>query len=45
MAEHKLVHRFIRTIARLAFESFFMELRVIGGENVPKTGPIIVYVP
>ncbi|CAA7263179.1 unnamed protein product [Cyclocybe aegerita] len=38
----KALHRLIRFIARLAVNSFFTEVRVIGGENVPKDGPIIV---
>jgi len=40
----KFLYKFIRNIAYLATESFFTEVRVIGGENVPKDGPIIVYV-
>jgi len=40
----KALHRLIRFISGLAVTSFFTEVRVIGGENVPKTGPIIVYV-
>lgn len=44
MTDYKILHRIIRGMARLVVESFFMELKVIGGENVPKTGPIIVYV-
>ncbi|KAF9452363.1 glycerol-3-phosphate-acyltransferase [Macrolepiota fuliginosa MF-IS2] len=42
MSDYKLLHRIIRGTARLAVGSFFTELRVIGGENVPKEGPIIV---
>jgi 1-acyl-sn-glycerol-3-phosphate acyltransferase len=45
MTEYKPLHRAIRGLASWAVDSFFTELRVIGGENVPKTGPIIVYVP
>lgn len=37
-------HRIIRRIASWAVYSFFTEVRVIGGENVPLNGPIIVYV-
>ncbi|KAJ2931481.1 hypothetical protein H1R20_g5595, partial [Candolleomyces eurysporus] len=37
-----VLHRIIRFIAKLAAHSFFTEVRVIGGENVPKDGPIIV---
>lgn len=44
MSDSRLLHRILRRIARLSVESFFTELRVIGGENVPKDGPIIVYV-
>lgn len=42
MTEYKVLHRLIRGAAGLAVDSFFTELRVIGGENVPKSGPIIV---
>ena len=42
--DFKALHRVIRFISDLAVGSFFHELRVIGGENVPKTGPIIVCV-
>ncbi|KAF9531602.1 glycerol-3-phosphate-acyltransferase [Crepidotus variabilis] len=38
----KPLHRIIRFIAGLAVESFFTEVRVIGGESVPTNGPIIV---
>ncbi|KDR75944.1 hypothetical protein GALMADRAFT_68407 [Galerina marginata CBS 339.88] len=38
----KALHRLIRFISSLAVDSFFHEVRVIGGENVPKHGPIIV---
>jgi hypothetical protein len=38
------LHRIIRRIASWAVYSFFTEVRVIGGENVPLNGPIIVYV-
>ncbi|KAF9020653.1 glycerol-3-phosphate-acyltransferase [Hymenopellis radicata] len=37
-----VLHRIIRCVAGLAAASFFTEVRVIGGENVPKDGPIIV---
>ncbi|KAF8993678.1 glycerol-3-phosphate-acyltransferase [Cyathus striatus] len=40
--DFKAVHRLIRLTASLAVSSFFTEVRVIGGENVPKDGPIIV---
>ncbi|KAF9566800.1 glycerol-3-phosphate-acyltransferase [Agrocybe pediades] len=38
----KALHRLIRFISSLTVTSFFTEVRVIGGENVPPTGPIIV---
>lgn len=41
-SDTKALHRLIRFIARLAVGSFFTEVRVIGGENVPKDGPILV---
>jgi glycerol-3-phosphate O-acyltransferase/dihydroxyacetone phosphate acyltransferase len=37
-----ILHRIIRRIASWAVYSFFTEVRVIGGENVPLNGPIIV---
>ncbi|KAI0246459.1 hypothetical protein BJV78DRAFT_1135151 [Lactifluus subvellereus] len=37
-----VLHRIIRRIASWAVYSFFTEVRVIGGENVPANGPIIV---
>ncbi|KAJ6625367.1 glycerol-3-phosphate-acyltransferase [Mycena sp. CBHHK59/15] len=40
--ELKVLHRAIRYTSGLAAASFFTEVRVIGGENVPKDGPIIV---
>jgi hypothetical protein len=39
-----ILHRILRRIASWAVYSFFTEVRVIGGENVPLNGPIIVYV-
>ncbi|KAJ3570953.1 hypothetical protein NP233_g4059 [Leucocoprinus birnbaumii] len=42
MSDYKPLHRIIRGTANLAVDSFFKELRVIGGEHVPKKGPIIV---
>jgi glycerol-3-phosphate O-acyltransferase/dihydroxyacetone phosphate acyltransferase len=39
-----LLHKIIRRIASWAVYSFFTEVRVIGGENVPANGPIVVYV-
>lgn len=43
-SDTKVLHRLIRSISSLAVDTFFHEVRVIGGENVPKDGPIIVYV-
>ncbi|KAL4078255.1 hypothetical protein V8B97DRAFT_1865729 [Scleroderma yunnanense] len=40
--EPKMLHRVIRKLAGWAVWSFFTEVRVIGAENVPKDGPIIV---
>ncbi|KAH9022575.1 glycerol-3-phosphate-acyltransferase [Lactarius pseudohatsudake] len=37
-----ILHKVIRRIASWAVYSFFTEVRVIGGENVPANGPIIV---
>jgi glycerol-3-phosphate O-acyltransferase/dihydroxyacetone phosphate acyltransferase len=42
-SDTKVLHRLIRFISSLAVDTFFTEVRVIGGENVPKDGPIIVY--
>jgi hypothetical protein len=39
-----LLHKILRRFASWAVYSFFTEVRVIGGENVPANGPIIVYV-
>lgn len=39
-----IVHKVVRRIASWAVYSFFTEVRVIGGENVPANGPIVVYV-
>lgn len=43
-SERKTLHRLIRYVSGVAATSFFTEIRVIGGENVPSDGPIIVYV-
>ena len=43
-SDPKVLHRVIRFISGLAVSSFFTEVRVIGGENVPMDGPIIVCV-
>ncbi|KAI0708950.1 glycerol-3-phosphate-acyltransferase [Cerioporus squamosus] len=42
MSDAYLLHKFLRGIAGWAVVSFFTEIHVIGGENVPKQGPIIV---
>jgi glycerol-3-phosphate O-acyltransferase / dihydroxyacetone phosphate acyltransferase len=42
MSDTKILHRVIRRMAEWAVWSFFTEVHVIGGENVPKDGPIIV---
>jgi len=41
-SQPKTLHRIIRKLAGWAVWSFFTEVRVIGAENVPKDGPIIV---
>ncbi|KAJ6456367.1 hypothetical protein C8R45DRAFT_880637 [Mycena sanguinolenta] len=38
----KILHRALRYMSSTAAASFFTEVRVIGGEGVPKDGPIIV---
>ncbi|KAJ7502446.1 hypothetical protein B0H11DRAFT_2223360 [Mycena galericulata] len=38
----KVLHRALRYMSGVAAASFFTEVRVIGGDNVPKDGPIIV---
>ncbi|KAI0784612.1 hypothetical protein C8Q75DRAFT_699868, partial [Abortiporus biennis] len=42
MSDSKVIHRVIRKVAGWAVVAFFTEIRVIGEENVPKNGPIIV---
>ncbi len=42
--EYFLLHKAIRYVVGVAAGSFFTEIRVIGEENVPKDGPIIVLV-
>jgi 1-acyl-sn-glycerol-3-phosphate acyltransferase len=42
MSDAYILHRIIRRLAGWAVWSFFTEVHVIGGENVPKEGPIIV---
>ena len=44
MDEDYRLHKILRRFASWAVNSFFTEVRVIGGENVPANGPIIVYV-
>lgn len=39
-----LLHRVLVQIAKFAVTSFFTEVRVIGGENVPLKGPTILCV-
>ncbi|KAJ7782487.1 hypothetical protein DFH07DRAFT_935585 [Mycena maculata] len=38
----QLLHRVIRYMSSAGAASFFTEIRVIGGDNVPRDGPIIV---
>jgi 1-acyl-sn-glycerol-3-phosphate acyltransferase len=42
MSDAYLLHRIFRRLATWAVWSFFTEVHVIGGENVPEDGPIIV---
>lgn len=42
MSDTKTLHRVIRRLAGWSVWSFFTEVRVVGAENVPKDGPIIV---
>ncbi|KAI5982765.1 hypothetical protein F5J12DRAFT_944409 [Pisolithus orientalis] len=42
MSDAKTLHRVIRRLAGWSVWSFFTEVRVVGAENVPKDGPIIV---
>jgi glycerol-3-phosphate O-acyltransferase / dihydroxyacetone phosphate acyltransferase len=42
MSNAYVLHRIIRRLAGWAVWSFFTEVHVIGEENVPKEGPIIV---
>jgi 1-acyl-sn-glycerol-3-phosphate acyltransferase len=42
MPDAYILHRVVRSLAGWAVWSFFTEVHVIGGENVPKDGPIIV---
>lgn len=41
-ADAKILHRVIRQLAGWAVWSFFTEVHIIGEENVPRTGPLIV---
>ena len=38
-----VAHTIILRIANWAVESFFDTIEVINGDNVPKTGPVIMY--
>ncbi|KAI5117860.1 hypothetical protein M0805_007703 [Coniferiporia weirii] len=42
MSENKVLHRVIRRLAGWAVWSFFSEVHIIGAENVPEDGPMIV---
>ncbi|THH02962.1 hypothetical protein EW145_g6650, partial [Phellinidium pouzarii] len=42
MSENKVIHRVIRRLAGWAMWSFFSEVHIIGEENVPVDGPMIV---
>ncbi|KAL0956984.1 hypothetical protein HGRIS_003085 [Hohenbuehelia grisea] len=42
MSDVKVLHRVIRRLASWSVWSFFTEIHVIGEENVPKDGPIVV---
>lgn len=42
MTDAYLLHRALRRIAAWAVVAFFTEIHIIGSENVPKDGPIIV---
>ncbi|OCB87279.1 hypothetical protein A7U60_g5607 [Sanghuangporus baumii] len=42
MAENKVLHRVLRRLAGWAVWSFFSEVHIIGEENVPADGPLIV---
>ncbi|KZV60113.1 hypothetical protein PENSPDRAFT_760185 [Peniophora sp. CONT] len=41
MEDPRILHRIIRQLAGWAVYSFFAEVRVIGGDNVPREGPLI----
>jgi 1-acyl-sn-glycerol-3-phosphate acyltransferase len=43
--EVKVLHRVIRQLAHWAVVSFFHRVHIIGAENVPQDGPLIVCVP
>lgn len=44
MSDSMILHRVIRRLAGCAIWSFFSEVHIIGEENVPKDGPLIVCV-
>lgn len=41
---YKLVYRSLRKMAEWALDGFYSEVYVSGQENVPTTGPILMYV-
>lgn len=42
MQDAYVLHRVIRRVASWAVVAFFTEIHIIGSENVPRDGPIIV---
>ena len=42
MPDAYLLHRALRRVASWAVVAFFTEIHIIGSENVPRDGPIIV---
>ncbi|KZS98328.1 glycerol-3-phosphate-acyltransferase [Sistotremastrum niveocremeum HHB9708] len=40
--DNLVLHRVIRRMAKLALAGFYSEIRVIGEENVPRDGPLII---
>jgi hypothetical protein len=42
MTDVYLLHYILRGIAGMAVSAFFTRIHVIGGENVPRNGPVIV---
>lgn len=41
---YKLVYRSLRKMAKWALDGFYSEVYVSGQENVPTTGPVLMYV-